>query len=119
MGVVCGRAWSAVVGVSTLVVVLLAIRSEGTAANYLTPGFHPLSVPLVVVDPYFRYFVYTDSSPAMSLCRTYCCIPSLACHHFLSSNSSTVHTNACTNNVCKTIVFTTFATVVDLFVRVQ
>ena len=57
MDVVCGRAWSAVVGVSTLVVVLLATRSGGTAAEYLTPGFRPPSVPLVVVDPYLRYIV--------------------------------------------------------------
>ena len=54
---VCGRTWSAVVGVSTLVIVLLllATRSEGTPAKYLTPGFRPPSVPLVVVDPYLRY----------------------------------------------------------------
>ena len=57
MDVVCGRAWSAVVGVSTLVVVLLATRSGGTVAEYLTPGFRPPSVPLVVVDPYLRYSV--------------------------------------------------------------
>ena len=56
MDVVCGRTWSAVVGVSTLVIVLLlATRSEGTPAKYLTPGFRPPSVPLVVVDPYLRY----------------------------------------------------------------
>ena len=54
MDAVCGRVWSAVMGVATLVVVLLPTRSGGTAADYLTPGFRPPSVPLVVVDPYLR-----------------------------------------------------------------
>ena len=60
MDVLCGRAQSArtVVGLCTLLVVLLTVRgaeSGGAAAGYLTPGFRPPSVPLIVVDPYLRY----------------------------------------------------------------
>ena len=69
MDVVCGRTWSAVVGVSTLVIVLLlATRSEGTPAEYLTPGFRPPSVPLVVVDPYLRYAYVSLNVYINSIC---------------------------------------------------
>ena len=82
MDVVCGRAWSAVVGVSTLVVVLLATRSEGN----LTPGFRPPSVPLVVVDPYLRYSVecllkYINMVDLFV--DSYFMLPSSTLHHLL------------------------------------
>jgi len=60
MDALCGRAQSArtVVGLCALLVILLTVRSAesgGAAAGYLTPGFRPPSVPLIVVDPYLRY----------------------------------------------------------------
>ena len=62
MDVLCGRAQStrtvSVVGLCTLLVILLTVRgaeSGGAAAGYLTPGFRPPSVPLIVMDPYLRY----------------------------------------------------------------
>ena len=62
MDVLCGRVQStrtvSVVGLCALLVILLTVRgaeSGGAAAGYLTPGFRPPSVPLIVVDPYLRY----------------------------------------------------------------
>jgi len=62
MDVLCGRVQStrtvSVVGLCTLLVILLTVRgaeSGGAAAGYLTPGFRPPSVPLIVMDPYLRY----------------------------------------------------------------
>jgi len=62
MDVLCGRAQStrtvSVVGLCALLVVHLTVRgaeSGGAAAGYLTPGFRPPSVPLIVMDPYLRY----------------------------------------------------------------
>jgi len=62
MYVLCGCAQSArtvsVVGLCTVLVVILTVRgaeSGGAAAGYLTPGFRPPSVPLIVMDPYLRY----------------------------------------------------------------
>ena len=60
MDVLCGCAQSArtVVGLCALLVILLTVRgaeSGGAAAGYLTPGFRPPSVPLIVMDPDLRY----------------------------------------------------------------
>ena len=42
-------------GVAVLLAIILGVQRRGAAAELLTPGFRPPAVPLVVVDPYFRY----------------------------------------------------------------
>ena len=70
MDVLWSRSARTVVGLRTLLVVLLTVRgaeSGGAAADYLTPGFRPPSVPLIVVDPYLRYVPAYDNCSCQKL----------------------------------------------------